>query len=169
MTGNEGSEYACPECGADIPADAKSCPGCGVDFAWDEGAEAEGAGQSVPEDAPEPEEEGEELEEIEVDAGHSVEGPAAPAKERRAAPPETVVLVTRRRYASVFSIVGVTFLVLAVVAVIGTVVVMNWDVWVSGASKESIGPRQSLFIDLGFLAIVICILVVVFDLLRLRK
>jgi len=168
MSGNEGSEYVCPECGEDIPADAKSCPGCGVDFAWGEEAEAEEAGQAIPEGAPEPEEEAEESEEAAEDTGHSVEGPAAPAKGGRAAPPEAAPARERRLYGGVFSNMGVAFLLLALAAVVGTVALMNWDVWVSGASKEAVGPRQGLLIDLGLLGIFIFAGLTVIDLVRHR-
>ena len=168
MTANEEAEYVCPECGVDIPADAKSCPGCGVVF--DSGAEeaAVEAGPSAAEDAAVPEEGAEEVEEVADEAEPSGEGTAAPAKEGRAAPPEAAPPQKRRLYGGVFSNMGVAFLLLAVVAVIGTVALMNWDVWVSGASKEAVGPRQGLFIDLGLLGIFIFAGLTVIDLVRNR-
>jgi hypothetical protein len=168
MAANEGSEYVCPECGEDIPADAKSCPGCGVVFDSGEEEAALDAGPPAEEDAPVPEEAAVEAEEADDEAEPSGEEPAAPAKGGRAAPPEAPPPPRGRLYGGVFSNMGVAYLILAVVAVVGTVVLMHWDVWVSGASKETVGPRQGLLIDLGLLGIFIFAGLTVIDLVRHR-
>jgi len=150
MTASEEPEFVCPECGADIPSDAKSCPGCGVAFAW-EGAEgATGAAPPAAGEAPSAEEE------------------APAAEEGRAPPPEAAPAPKGRLYGGHLSVLGVAFVILAVLAVVGTLLLMHWDVWVSGASGEAVGPRQGLLIGLGYLGILVCLAVVVFDVLRHR-
>jgi hypothetical protein len=168
MTANEEMEYVCPECGEDIPADAKSCPGCGVVFDSGEEEAALDAGPPAEEDAPVPEEAAVEAEEADDEAEPSGEEPAAPAEGGRAAPPEAAQPQKRRLHGGVFSNTGVAFLLLAVAAVAGTVALMNWDVWVSGASREAVGPRQGLLIDLGLLGIFIFAGLTVIDLVRHR-
>ena len=168
MTGSEETEYACPDCGADVPSDAKSCPSCGVTFAW-EGQEA-AAEESPPatEEEPAPKEETKGEGFVHGGAEAPEAGQAAAEKEGRAPPPEPAPEQKGRLYGGHLSILGVAFVVLAVLAVIGTIVLMHWDVWISGASKETIGPRQDLLIDLGYLGILVSLAVVIYDVLRHR-
>ena len=170
MSASEEAEFVCPECGADIPSGAKSCPGCGVAFAW-EGLE--GAGEAPPpaaEEAPAPEEpEGTEGF-VHGDAEGSGVGPVSVAEGGRAPPPEAPLHPGEGRlYEVTLSTLGVIFLFLTVVAVVATFVLMNWDVWISGASKEAVGPHQGLLIAAGFLGMVVGMMVTVFDVLRNRS
>jgi hypothetical protein len=98
------------------------------------------------------------------EGGEGVAAAAAPAAEEKAD-------ATREKERSPggLSIIGLAFAILAAVALIGSVVLMNWDVWVSGASAESVGPRQRLFLIMGFVGFIVCLAVVGFDLLRRRK
>ncbi len=139
MTEDEELEYVCPECGEEIPADAKNCPSCDVVFASGEEEEkAVEVGPSAAEEVPVPEEE------------------AAPSP-------------GRKLYGGFLSIVGVVFVLLAAAALVGSLVLMNYDVWMSGASEETVGPRQGLFIGLGLLGFVICMAVAGYDLFRCRR
>ena len=139
MTEDEGMEYACPECGEMVPADAKYCPSCEAVF--EEDGNEEGAA-----------------------AAKGVGGRAGPATEGGATSTRKA-----KTYVGGLGLVGLLFLALAVVAIVGTVVVMNWDVWVGGAAKETVGDRQRAFIYLGLLGFFVCVLVTGFDLLRGRK
>ena len=168
MTASEETEYVCPECGTDIPADAKSCPACGVAFASGEQEVAAEASPPAWEEAPAPEE-GTGAEGFVHGGAEAPRGAhAAAAGMGHEPPPEAAPGPEGRLYGGRLSALGVAFVVLAVLAVVGTVVLMNWDVWVSGASKETVGTRQGLLIDLGYLGILVCLAVVIYDVLRHR-
>jgi len=170
MTASEETEYVCPECGADIPADAKSCPGCGVVFASGEQEVAAEASPSAWEEAPAPEEGTEAVGFVRGKAEASHGSQAAAEGEGQAHPAEAVPQPPGRRvYEVTLSKLGIAFLVLTAVAIVGTVILMNWDIWVSGASKETVGPRQGLLIAAGFLAIAVGMTVTVYDVLRNRR
>ena len=170
MTGlEEELEYECPECGASLPAGAKFCTACKAEIDWggDENdtvdeileditksmepdEEADEEGPEVPE-----EEVPEELEEI------------PPGEMLEEVPP--VALKKPRLYAGLFSIVGLTFIVLMVAALIATILALRWDTWINGAAEESIGDRQALFVYLGVAGTVVCAIVSFVDVLRNRK
>ena len=69
-------------------------------------------------------------------------------------------------YAGLFSVVGLTFIVLTVAALIATILALRWDTWINGAAEESIGDHQMLFVYLGVAGIVVCAIVSVVDILR---
>ena len=68
----------------------------------------------------------------------------------------------------VISPMGVIFLVLATLAVVGTVVLMHYDVWIIGADEESIGDSQSIFIYLGLVGIIVFAILAAWDIMRRR-
>jgi hypothetical protein len=159
----EETEYVCPECGVNLPANAAKCPGCGLEFASDgnEGVSApeeEAGGEESVEATPT--ELSEAAAEGEAEEGAPAEEPFAPAPTK--APRKGFL-------GGLLGPVGLTFLVLAVLAVVGTVVLLNWDVWIQGASEESVGDRQRLYVYLGVVGIVVCALVALVDILRRRK
>ena len=192
----EVAEYACPECGVDIPADAILCPSCGIEFATDEddveepleleaeGPEAEG-GRSPLDDAG-----------GEGGAG-GTEGPwrterpedsRVTGKEGRSMTALEVVPMSskgatpsreggrpptgrprRRLYGGVFSAIGLAFATITVLALAGTVIAMHWDTWIGGAQAESIGGSQRLLIYLGLAVIVTGASASIVDLLKGRE
>jgi len=164
----EGMDYECPECGADLPADARQCPGCGLEFATDAGEDSpsdegdatsgKAAGdEEATEVSPVPEDSAEDAA-TEADAAATEEVEAPPSRAPR-----------RWLFMGVLSAVGLVFFVLAILAVVGTAVLMHWDVWIGGAAKESIGDRQRLLTYLGIVGIAVCAIVAIVDILRHRK
>jgi hypothetical protein len=160
-------DYECPECGSDLPADARQCPGCGLEFETDadedgfsdeeDATSGEGAGEDeatevapVPEAAP---------------AEPAAKEDTSAAEEAEAPPPGAT---ERRLFMGVLSAVGLTSLVLAILAAVGTLLIMHWDVWIGGAAKESIGGRQWLLIYSGMAGIVVCGVGSIADVLRRR-
>ena len=67
------------------------------------------------------------------------------------------------------SMLGIAFAVLAVVSVIGLMVVLNYDTWIKGDAENHIGDTQIIYVYMAVAAVVVCILVVVFDFVRNRK
>jgi len=63
---------------------------------------------------------------------------------------------------------GVAFLFLAALSVVGTVVLLHYDVWVGGADEESIGDSQSIFIYLGLVGIIVFAILAAWDIMRRR-
>jgi hypothetical protein len=167
----EETEYMCPECGVDLPANAAQCPGCGLEFASDddegpsvpdEGHEAacEGAGDE------EPVEVGATQEELSEGATGDEAADEAPTEEPTL--PASTGPSRKGFLGGLLDPVGLTFLVLTFLAVVGTVVLMHWDVWVQGASAESVGDRQRLLVYMGVLGVVVCAIVTVVDIMRHR-
>lgn len=149
-------EYECPMCEEPLAADAIVCPVCGLEFEPDirgeEPLEGGGPTSSVPQDGDGPSEVEATLRVltemlIEDDAGELAPQeephPAAPPEAPRGGPP-----------GGVLGVVGLVLLALAVLTAVGTVVMMNWDVWVQGDPKEVVGVRQRLWAYAGLLATV---------------
>ncbi len=67
------------------------------------------------------------------------------------------------------SMLGIAFTVLTIVSVIGLMVVLNYDTWIKGDAENHIGDTQIMFVYLGVAAVIVCLLVVVFDFMRSRK
>jgi len=55
-------------------------------------------------------------------------------------------------FVGAFGATGFAFLALAVAAVAGTAVVMNWDVWVRGEPEEVVGGLQMLSVIMALVA-----------------
>ena len=136
----EDKAYDCPECGAPITTEMSNCPSCGIELEWDGGG-------------PEPQE-GVEIPEEDLATAPEVP-PPTPAKG-----PKLYVGL---------SIIGLVFALLAVVAIIGTVVLLNYDTWIDGADENNIGDTQIMYIYGAVAGIVVCALIVVFDFIRNRK
>ena len=177
---SEDAEFECPDCGTLFTEGTTKCPGCGTEFDWDE-EEASGEAsvdelledieQDVAEPAPEgaeeiappaePEEAAEEPPEEPVEEEEAAEEPEFP--EDLPAPPAPKVK------AGMFSILGLAFLGLTVVALIGTLVVANYDTWIQSAAEESMGDRQTMFVYLGIVGVIVCGGIAMFDMMRQRQ
>ena len=132
--------YECPECGAPITTKMSSCPTCGIELEWEQ-------------DGTKPQEE---LEIHEEDlATTPEEPPPTPAK-------------GPKLYGGL-SIIGLVFAILTVVAIIGTVVLLNYDTWIDGADENNIGDTQIMYVYGAVAGIVVCALIVVFDFMKNRK
>ena len=184
---DDDEKFECPECGSLFNAGTKNCPGCGMEFEWDEEeteealdelieqveeeAEARDPDADLPKTpmlepeveppyaAPEPEyapEPAPELEPVPEPAYEEPE-PSAPAMD---APPKK---------GKALSTLGMVFALLTVVAIIGTVVLLNYDTWIDGADENNIGDTQIMYVYGAVAGIVVCALIVVFDFMKNRK
>ena len=196
---DEELEYECPECGTYFPAGAKRCPGCGTEFDWKgdeeetideilekiapESIDAEEETKKEVEEIAEPSEEPEVSEEAvekeyEVDKEEELEETPEEKvpEELEELPPkeilEDVPPIAHKKpklYAGLFSVVGLTFIVLTVAALIATILTLRWDTWINSAVEETIGDYQMNFVYLGTAGIVVCAIVSAVDVLRYRK
>ena len=71
-----------------------------------------------------------------------------------------------RLYAGIFSVIGLTFVILTVAALIATIIALRWDTWISGAGEENIGEYQILYVYLGVTGIIVCAMVSLVDVSR---
>jgi hypothetical protein len=83
--------------------------------------------------------------------------------------PMEVDLSKKHLYAGFLSRVGILFIVLLVIALSGTIVLVNYDTWVSGADTNRIGDYQWNFLLMGIIGIVVSAIVVLFDVIRNRR
>ena len=67
------------------------------------------------------------------------------------------------------SIVGIAFVVLAVVCIIGLLLVLNYDTWIAGEDESHIGDTQMMYVYLAVVAVVVCIVLVAWDWMRTRR
>jgi hypothetical protein len=75
-----------------------------------------------------------------------------------------------RLYGGFFSVLGLAFVILTILAFIVTVITLRWDMWINGAAEETIGDQQMLCIYLGTVGIVVCAVVSLVDVVyRHRK
>ncbi len=189
---SEEMEYLCPECGTVVDPDQARCPGCGAKFSMH--AEGELLIEFEP-DAPR-RSVIDMLEEaideviirpngtiVEVEAlkpptgeGPSGEGPpsvgAGPddaatghVEKVEAVDPEDLPGMARL-YPGGFTLAGLVFVVLAVMALLFTVVMARYDTWIQGASEESMGDNQRMMFYGGLAAFALFIVIAVADLLR---
>ncbi len=191
-------QFECPECGKLFGAGTTTCPGCGMAFEWDE-EQTEEALDELIEQVKETDhvETGSEYdpspgpEVVEAPASDEVTEPSydptpepevvasaasyeemeAPAEVPSEVPTEQVPMALEEPVAKkkALSMLGIAFAVLAVVSVIGLMVVLNYDTWINGAEENSIGDTQMMYVYLAVVAVIVCILVVVFDFMRNRK
>jgi len=174
-------QFECPECGKLFGVGTVSCPGCGMEFEWDEEeteealddlieqvVESEGVETGSPDEADKP------VEETEPPYDPSVEAEEEPEE----APPDTSMYEDEAPMAldepvmgkkKALSMLGMAFAVLAVVSVIGLMVVLNYDVWINGDAENNIGDTQMMYVYLAVVAVIVCIMLVVVDLVRNRK
>jgi predicted RNA-binding Zn-ribbon protein involved in translation (DUF1610 family) len=192
---SEEMEYLCPECGTVVDPDQAQCPGCSAMFSMDGDGEItieyepEGPRASdqdlleaaIDESIIRPN--GtmiltEEAEKEVVNLGtvapmakviapeqtepqpvaHSEGVPAADADE-----------AYPRLYPGGFTLVGLVFAILAILALAFTIVVARYDTWVQGAAEESMGDNQMMLFYASLSAFAISILIAVVDLLRTPK
>ena len=165
MTGlEEELEYECPECGASLPAGTKFCTACKAEIDW--GGGENDAVDEILEDITKSMEPDEEADEEATEVPEELEE-VPPGEILEEIPP--VAQKGPKLYGGLFSVVGLTFIVLTVAALIATILALRWDTWINGAAEESIGDRQALFVYLGVAGTAVCAIVSVVDVLRNRK
>lgn len=68
-----------------------------------------------------------------------------------------------------FSLLGVVFLVLTILALVGTVVLFRYDTLISGADEETIGDTQWMYIYLAMGGTVLFAVLTIAEVLRKRR
>ncbi|MCK4970024.1 MAG: hypothetical protein KAS77_05835, partial [Thermoplasmata archaeon] len=66
----------------------------------------------------------------------------------------------------VFSRFGLVWAALTVLAFTGTVLLLNWDIWIRGEAESSIGDTQRMMIYTGAIATTAFAILTIIDLLR---
>ena len=192
---SEEMEYLCPECGTVVDPDQARCPGCGAMFSMHSDGEItieyepEGpraSDQDLLEAAidesiikpngtivmsKEPEEEVVDLGTVDPMAKVIVPGqtepqPTAHSEEVSAADADEAY---PRLYPGGFTLLGLVFAILALLALAFTIVIARYDTWVQGAAEESMGDNQMMLFYAGLSVFIISILIAVVDLLRTPK
>jgi hypothetical protein len=74
-----------------------------------------------------------------------------------------------RLYPGGFTLVGMVFVVLALMALVFTIVVARYDTWIQGAAEESMGDNQMTMFYAGLVAFTVFLIIAVIDLLRTPK
>ncbi len=184
-------QFECPECGGLFGAGTTSCPGCGMAFEWDEDETEEALDELI--------EQVEETKEVEAESEYDpspepdvVEAPVsndvtepqydpssepdvveaeAPVEAPAEVPLEEAPMVLEKPVAKTkaLSMLGIAFAVLTVVSVIGLMVVLNYDTWINGDAENNIGDTQMTYVYLAVVAVIVCIMITVFDFMRNRK
>jgi DNA-directed RNA polymerase subunit RPC12/RpoP len=191
---SEEMEYLCPECGTVVDPDQARCPGCGARFSM--AGDGELTIEFEPEEPPASDmdlvtaaidesiirPEGP----LDLSEEEALEGPdedeAPPGEEALGAPaspaPSTTPLVVDdaisepevavypRLYPGGFTMVGMVFAILALLALAFTIVVARYDTWIQGAAEESMGDNQLMFFYAGLVTFTVFIVIAVADLLR---
>ena len=162
-------QFECPECGTLFGAGTTSCPGCGMAFEWDEEQTEEALDELI--------EQVEETKEVETESEYDpssepdVVEAEAPVEAPAEVPLEEAPMVLEKPVAKkkALSMLGMAFAVLAVVSVIGLMVVLNYDTWINGDAENNIGDTQMTYVYLAVVAVIVCIMITVFDFMRNRK
>lgn len=190
----EEMEYLCPECGTVVDPDQARCPGCAAKFSMHSDGEltiefepdappatvedlldaaidesivrpngsvvrSEDMEEEVPtrgdglSRAPDRREEPEDL----------ASDPAEATPDEQ--PPDTPSPYVRL-YPGGFTLLGLVFAILALMALAFTIVVARYDTWVQGAAEESMGDNQLMMFYMGLSAFAVFIFIAVADLLR---
>jgi hypothetical protein len=68
-----------------------------------------------------------------------------------------------------FTTLGITFVILAAIAFVFTVVMARYDTWIQGAAEETMGQNQRTMFIAGLLGFAVSIVVAIYDLLRTPK
>jgi DNA-directed RNA polymerase subunit RPC12/RpoP len=71
-----------------------------------------------------------------------------------------------RLYPGGFTLVGMVFIVLALLALVFTIVVARYDTWIQGASEESMGDNQLTMFYAGLAAFTVFVMIAIIDLLK---
>jgi hypothetical protein len=171
----EVEEYKCPECGETITEGMKFCPGCEMELQWED--ETEEMVDELLEDIEQPTAESE-SEAPAYDPSPPVEEPSPAEAEEAPEPvveepyeepePEPIAAAPVEK-GGPLSKLGIAFIVLTIVAIVATLLAAKYDTWIQGASEESVGDRQQLFIYLGIVGIIVCAVIATFDMIRYRK
>jgi hypothetical protein len=171
--------YECPECSTSITEANDECPGCGTELEWEIEEEDVDALLDDIEKSPAgepPEVEDEPLEDLPVvEEGSVAEEPEvleeevedeesyAPEEEYEEEaeedfPLDEPVFISEgpKLFAGAFSKLGLAFLSLAIIAIIGTIILARYDTIIQGAAEESVGDQQRLYIYLGVVGIIVC-------------
>jgi hypothetical protein len=165
---NDEEQFECPECGSGISVGTASCPGCGMALEWDD-EQTEEALDELIEQMEEAEDE-ETGSEYDPSPGPEVVAPST-SDEVVEAPVEEAPMALKEpvKKKKALSMLGMAFAVLAIVSIIGLMVLLNYDTWISGDAENNIGDTQVIYVYLGMAAVVVCLLIVVFDFVRNRK
>ncbi len=97
------------------------------------------------------------------------------AAQAGSAPPEEVpagadaVGPYPRLYPGGFTLMGLVFAILALLALAFSIVMARYDTWIQGAAEESMGDDQLMFFYAGLVAFTLCTIIAVADLLRTPK
>ncbi len=195
---SEELEYLCPECGTVVDPDQDRCPGCSAKFSKEENGDViiEYEPDETPPTVEEMLEAA--ISEVtihpveKISFGttsylHSAEVPekgptkkkaASSRGEDRAGSPRTAddavdeglaLNEGPKRYPGGFTAIGILFIVIAIVALVFTIVMARYDTWVQGAAEESMGDNQKMLFYAGLVVFAGCILAAVADLLRTPK
>ena len=132
----DGGPFECPDCGRSFSYGTSSCPGCGVDLEWDDEEEAT-------------------TDEVGDEGLRLVDPRLLPVEGRQAMPGEE----------RIFSRWGLVFALLTVLAFVGTVLLLNWDVWIRGEETPSIGDQQRTLIYVGAVTTTVFAVLTIIDLL----
>ncbi len=193
---SEELEYLCPECGTVVDPDEDRCPGCAAKFSKEENGDV--LIEYEPDTDPPTDEEMLEAAISEVTV-HPVEKASfgrttylhpsgvpkkGPMKKEvasnhvvdRTDPSPTAdaakdedLYKGPKLYPGGFTVVGILFIVIAIMALLFTIVMARYDTWVQGAAEESMGDNQRMLFYSGLAVFAGCIMVAVVDLLRTPK
>ncbi len=159
----EDETFECPECGASITTEMSNCPSCRIELEWEDEEEI----IDDLEDSTDKLLKSVEDYEVGTEPQGDVEIPEEDLATAPEEPPPTPAKGPKRYVG--LSIIGLVFALLTVVAVIGTVVLLNYDTWIDGADENNIGDTQIMYVYAAVAGIVVCALIVVFDFVRNRK
>ncbi|MHC4781163.1 MAG: double zinc ribbon domain-containing protein [Planctomycetota bacterium] len=195
----EEMEYLCPECGTVVDPDQARCPGCNAKFSMHDDGEItieyepekpRATDQDLLEAAIDESivrpngtvVRSEEEEEDVQDRGHSgtqdlddLEGPPEaprvdPSPEIEDVPAaEEVAGSYPRLYPGGFTLMGLVFAILALLALGFTIIMARYDTWIQNAAEESMGDNQLMLFYIGLTAFAVFIIIAVVDLLRTPK
>ena len=195
---SEELEYLCPECGTVVDPDEDRCPGCAAKFSKEENGDVL-IEYEPDMDPPTVEEMLEAaISEVTVHPVEKVafgtttylhpaevpeKGPmkkevASSRKEGQAGSPRTASAAVDegldlndgpKLYPGGFTAIGILFIVIAIAALVFTIVMARYDTLVQGAAEESMGDNQRMLFYAGLVVFAGCIMVAVADLLRTPK
>ncbi|UCC92597.1 MAG: zinc ribbon domain-containing protein [Thermoplasmata archaeon] len=189
---SEEMEYLCPECGTVVDPDQAQCPGCAAKFSMHDDGEL--LIEYEPE-APKASDEdlldaaidesiirpngtvvlSEDMEDDVMDRGPTPQAdeeiePEPGEEELESTPADEVEVEVHmdhpRLYPGGFTLLGLVFAVLALMALAASIVVARYDTWIQGAAEESMGENQMMIFYACLTAFAVFIIIAVLDLLR---
>jgi len=192
----EEMEYLCPECGTVVDPDQARCPGCSAKFSMHDDGEItieyepekpRATDQDLLEAAIDEsivrpngtkvrsEETEEEVQDRGITGTQAMEGPEGPPdmaevddvqKSGDASVADETSRSHPRLYPGGFTLMGLVFAILALMALAFTIVIARYDTWIQGAAEESMGDNQLMLFYVGLAAFAVLIILAVADLLR---